>query len=87
MDINLKNNLNRLSKKLKLSNAMYKVAIKERDYERSLCNKYKQEFKILIKKIKKLEYEIHSVIELADASKDDKATKLILEFIESCKFK
>ena len=72
-----------------VKNAFYKLVVKERDYERTLCDRYKKElneFRYLygsvISRINKLEDDTRAAIEFADLSEDDKGTEMILEFCE-----
>jgi hypothetical protein len=78
-----------LQKELKVAQSFYKVAVKERDYERTLCDRYKKElneFRYLygsvISRINKLEDDTRAAIEFADLAEDDKGTEMILEFCD-----
>ena len=69
--------------------SLHKVAIRERDYERTLCDRYKKElneFRYLygsvLSRINKLEDDTRAAIEFADLAEDDKGTEMILEFCE-----
>ena len=69
--------------------SLHKVAVKERDYERTLCDRYKKElneFRYLygsvISRINKLEDDTRAAIEFADLAEDDKGTEMILKFCE-----
>ena len=67
----------------------HKVAIRERDYERTLCDAYKKElyefrslYEGVLSRINKLEDDTRAAIEFADLAEDDKGTEMILEFCE-----
>ena len=78
-----------LKKELEVAQSFHKVAVKERDYERTLCDQYKKElneFRYLygsvISRINKLEDDTRAAIEFADLAEDDKGTEMILEFCD-----
>ena len=78
-----------LKKELEVAQSFHKVAVKERDYERTLCDQYKKElneFRYLygsvISRINKLEDDTRAAIEFADLAEDDRGTEMILEFCE-----
>ena len=69
--------------------SLHKVAVKERDYERTLCDQYKKElyelrslYEGVLSRINKLEDDTRAAIEFADLAEDDKGTEMILEFCE-----
>ena len=72
-----------------VKNAFYKLVVKERDYERTLCDQYKKElyeFRYLygsvISRINKLEDDTREAIELADLTEDDRGAEMILKFCD-----
>jgi len=78
-----------LKKELEVAQSFHKVAVKERDYERTLCDQYKKElneFRYLygsvISRINKLEDDTRAAIEFADLAEDDRGTEMILEFCD-----
>ena len=81
-----------MSKELdNVKNAFYNntLVVKERDYERTLCDRHKKElneFRYLygsvISRINKLEDDTRAAIEFADLTEDDKGTEMILKFCE-----
>ena len=81
--------LNDLSQRLEAAEAFHKVAVKERDYERTLCDQYKKElyefrslYEGVLSRINKLEDDTRAAIEFADLAEDDRGTEMILEFCE-----
>jgi hypothetical protein len=81
--------LSDLSQRLETAKAFHKVAVKERDYERTLCDRYKKElneFRYLygsvISRINKLEDDTRAAIEFADLAEDDRGTEMILKFCD-----
>jgi len=69
--------------------ALHKVAVRERDYERTLCDNYKKDYYDLrslyegvLSRINKLEDDTRAAIEFADIAEDDRGTEMILEFCE-----
>jgi len=69
--------------------SLHKVAVRERDYERTLCDQYKKElyelrslYEGVISRINKLEDDTRAAIEFADLAEDDRGTEMILEFCE-----
>ena len=81
--------LNDLSQRLETAKAFHKVAVKERDYERTLCERYKKElyelrslYEGVLSRINKLEDDTRAAIEFADLAEDDRGTEMILEFCE-----
>jgi len=99
MDINPENNkdtfrsrgakIKELQKQLEFVQALHKVAVRERDYERTLCDQYQKElyeyrffYNQVMARINKLEDDTRSAIEFADLAEDDKAVEMILEFCE-----
>jgi len=78
-----------LQKELAVAQSLHKVAIRERDYERTLCDNYKKDYYDLrslyegvLSRINKLEDDTRAAIEFADLAEDDKGTEMILEFCE-----
>ena len=78
-----------LKKELEVAQSFHKVAVRERDYERTLCDQYKKElneFRYLygsvISRINKLEDDTRAGIESADLVEDDKGAEMILEFCD-----
>ena len=72
-----------------VKDAFYKLAVKERDYERTLCDRYKKElneFRYLygsvISRINKLEDDTRAAIEFADLAEDDRGAEMILKFCD-----
>ena len=69
--------------------SLHKVAVRERDYERTLCDQYKKElyelrslYEGVISRINKLEDDTRAAIEFADLAEDDRGTEMILEFCD-----
>jgi len=69
--------------------SLHKVAVRERDYERTLCDQYKKElyelrslYEGVLSRINKLEDDTRAAIEFADLAEDDRGTEMILEFCE-----
>jgi len=69
--------------------SLHKVAVRERDYERTLCDRYKKElyefrslYEGVLSRINKLEDDTRAAIEFADLAEDDRGTEMILEFCE-----
>ena len=69
--------------------SLHKVAVKERDYERTLCDQYKKElyelrslYEGVLSRINKLEDDTRAAIEFADLAEDDRGTEMILEFCD-----
>ena len=86
---NPKEMLNDLSQRLETAEAFHKVAVKERDYERTLCDQYKKElnefrylYRSVISRINKLEDDTRAAIEFADLAEDDRGTEMILKFCD-----
>ena len=82
-------NIDALQKELEVAQSLHKVAVRERDYERTLCNNYKKDYYDLrslyegvLSRINKLEDDTRAAIEFADLAEDDKGTEMILEFCE-----
>ena len=78
-----------LQKELEVVKSFHKVAVRERDYERTLCDNYKKDYYDLrslyegvLSRINKLEDDTRAAIEFADLAEDDKGTEMILEFCE-----
>jgi uncharacterized membrane protein YfhO len=78
-----------LQKELEVAQSLHKVAVRERDYERTLCDTYKKElyefrslYESVISRINKLEDDTKAAIEFADLAADEKGTEMILEFCE-----
>ena len=78
-----------LQKELAVAQSLHKVAIRERDYERTLCDNYKKDYYDLrslyegvLSRINKLEDDTRAAIEFADLAEDDKGTEMILKFCE-----
>ena len=78
-----------LQKELEVAQSLHKVAVRERDYERTLCDNYKKDYYDLrslyegvLSRINKLEDDTRAAIEFADLAEDDKGTEMILEFCE-----
>ena len=77
-------------KELEVSKAFHKVAVRERDYERTLCDAYKKDYYDLrslyegvLSRINKLEDDTRAAIEFdEDVLHDDPATLMILKFCE-----
>ena len=72
-----------------VKNAFYKLVVKERDYERTLCDRYKKElyelrslYEGVLSRINKLEDDTRAAIEFADLAEDDRGTEMILEFCD-----
>ena len=72
-----------------VKDAFYKLAVKERGYERTLCDQYKKElyelrslYEGVISRINKLEDDTRAAIEFADLAEDDRGTEMILEFCD-----
>jgi len=81
--------LNDLSQRLETAEAFHKVAVKERDYERTLCDRYKKElyelrslYEGVISRINKLEDDTRAAIEFADLAEDDRGAEMILKFCD-----
>ena len=69
--------------------SLHKVAVRERDYERTLCDRYKKElyefrslYEGVLSRINKLEDDTRAAIEFADLAEDDRGTEMILEFCD-----
>ena len=69
--------------------SLHKVAVRERDYERTLCDQYKKElyelrslYEGVLSRINKLEDDTRAAIEFADLAEDDRGTEMILEFCD-----
>ena len=69
--------------------SLHKVAVKERDYERTLCDQYKKElyelrslYEGVLSRINKLEDDTRAAIEFADLAEDDRGAEMILEFCD-----
>ena len=69
--------------------SLHKVAVKERDYERTLCDRYKKElyelrslYEGVLSRINKLEDDTRAAIEFADLAEDDRGAEMILEFCD-----
>ena len=82
-------NIDALQKELEVAQSLHKVAVRERDYERTLCDTYKKElyefrslYESVISRINKLEDDTKAAIEFADLAADEKGTEMILEFCE-----
>ena len=82
-------NIDALQKELEVAQSLHKVAVRERDYERTLCDNYKKDYYDLrslyegvLSRINKLEDDTRAAIEFADLAEDDRGTKMILEFCE-----
>ena len=82
-------NIDALQKELEVAQSLHKVAVRERDYERTLCDNYKKDYYDLrslyegvLSRINKLEDDTRAAIEFADLAEDDKGTEMILEFCE-----
>ena len=82
-------NIVALQKELEVAQSLHKVAVRERDYERTLCDNYKKDYYDLrslyegvLSRINKLEDDTRAAIEFADLAEDDKGTEMILEFCE-----
>jgi len=78
-----------LKKELEVAQSFHKVAVKERDYERALCDRYKKElneFRYLygsvISRINKLEDDTRAAIEFDDLAEYEIGTEMILEFCD-----
>jgi hypothetical protein len=78
-----------LQKELEVAQSLHKVAVRERDYERTLCDNYKKDYYDLrslyegvLSRINKLEDDTRAAIEFADLAEDDRGTEMILEFCE-----
>lgn len=78
-----------LKKELEVAQSLHKVAVRERDYERTLCDNYKKDYyeirslyEGVLSRINKLEDDTRAAIEFADLAEDDKGTEMILEFCE-----
>jgi hypothetical protein len=78
-----------LQKELEVAQSLHKVAVRERDYERTLCDNYKKDYyeirslyESVLSRINKLEDDTRAAIEFADLAEDDKGTEMILEFCE-----
>jgi hypothetical protein len=78
-----------LQKELEIVQSLHKVAVRERDYERTLCDNYKKDYyeirslyESVLSRINKLEDDTRAAIEFADLAEDDKGTEMILEFCE-----
>ena len=78
-----------LQKELEVAQSLHKVAVRERDYERTLCDNYKKDYYDLrslyegvLSRINKLEDDTRAAIEFADLAEDDKGTEMILEFCD-----
>lgn len=82
---NPKEMLNKLAKELELSDAMYKVAVRERDYERTLCDQYKFDLQVLRNQIDKFEEDIKASLSYGDIGEDERGTELMLDFIRKCR--
>ena len=85
----LKKQVEELKKELEVAQSLHKVAVRERDYERTLCDRYKKElneFRYLygsvLSRINKLEDDTRAAIEFADLAEDDRGTEMILEFCD-----
>ena len=82
-------NIDALQKELEVAQSLHKVAVRERDYERTLCDNYKKDYYDLrslyegvLSRINKLEDDTRAAIEFADLAEDDRGTEMILEFCE-----
>lgn len=78
-----------LQKELEVAQSLHKVAVRERDYERTLCDNYKKDYYDLrslyegvLSRINKLEDDTRAAIEFADLAEDDRGTEMILDFCE-----
>ena len=78
-----------LQKELEVAQSLHKVAVRERDYERTLCDNYKKDYyglrslyESVLSRINKLEDDTRAAIEFADLAEDDKGTEMILEFCD-----
>lgn len=78
-----------LQKELEVAQSLHKVAVRERDYERTLCDNYKKDYYDLrslyegvLSRINKLEDDTRAAIEFADLAEDDKGTEMILKFCD-----
>ena len=78
-----------LQKELEIVQSLHKVAVRERDYERTLCDNYKKDYyeirslyESVLSRINKLEDDTRAAIEFADLAEDDRGTELILEFCD-----
>ena len=82
-------NIDALQKELEVAQSLHKVAVRERDYERTLCDNYKKDYydlrslyESVLSRINKLEDDTRAAIEFADLAEDDRGTEMILEFCE-----
>jgi hypothetical protein len=82
-------NIDALQKELEVAQSLHKVAVRERDYERTLCDNYKKDYYDLrslyegvLSRINKLEDDTRAAIEFADLAEDDRGTEMILEFCD-----
>ena len=73
----------------KLKHSLYKLALKERDYERTRNKRYKKELSELraahvnvLIRISKLKDDATSAIEFGDLTEDDKSIEMILKFCD-----
>ena len=78
-----------LQKELEVAQSLHKVAVRERDYERTLCDQYKKElyelrslYEGVLSRINKLEDDTRAVIEFADLAEDDRGAEMILKFCD-----
>ena len=85
----LKKQVEELKKESEVAQSLHKVAVRERDYERTLCDNYKKDYyeirslyEGVLSRINKLEDDTRAAIEFADLEEDDKGTEMILEFCE-----
>ena len=85
----LKKQVEELKKELEVAQSFHKVAVRERGYERTLCDRYKKElyefrslYEGVLSRINKLEDDTRAAIEFADLAEDDRGTEMILEFCE-----
>ena len=78
-----------LQKELEVAQSLHKVAVRERDYERTLCDNYKKDYydlrslyESVLSRINKLEDDTRAAIEFADLAEDDRGTEMILKFCD-----
>jgi hypothetical protein len=82
-------NIDALQKELEVAQSLHKVAVRERDYERTLCDNYKKDYyeirslyEGVLSRINKLEDDTRAAIEFADFAEDDRGTEMILKFCD-----
>jgi len=78
---NPKEMLNKLAKQLEFSEEMYELVVRERDYERQLCDNYQKKLLTISKMVDKLEHDVVQLVHLADADDDSEIVYVIRRFL------